>query len=142
MKKKKNRRPFTQLIRDSQFSAIGLVLLAELAKIRRMLEKISADYDKKKKKKNDNDNDKKSSGSVGETIIKGSATDGNNHSMRKSHGMEQSSLEEQDVGERIPRELPSKAEAGDEGAVIGSSRSKKTRKVHVNEIDQLFDGLA
>lgn len=109
-----------------------------------MLEKISADYDKKeKKKKNNNDNDKKSSGYVGETIIKGSATDDNNHSMRKSHGMEQSSLEEQDVGERIPRELPSKAEAGNEGAVvIGPSRSKKTRKVHVNEIDQLFDGLA
>lgn len=102
-----------------------------------MLEKISADYDN-----NNNSNDKISSGSVGGIIIKGSATDDNNHSMRKSYGMEQSSLEEQDVGERIPREPPLKVEAGDDGAVIGSSRSKKTRKVHVNEIDQLFDGLA
>lgn len=110
--------------------------MAELAKIRRMLEKISADND------NDNNNDKKSSGSVGGIIIKGSATDDNNHSTRKSYRMEQSSLEEQDMGERIPREPSSKVEAGDEGAVIGSSRSKKTRKVHVNEIDQLFDGLA
>ncbi len=109
--------------------------MAELAKIRRMLEKISADYN------NDNNNNS-SSGSAGGIIIKGSATDDNNHSMRKSYGMEQSSLEEQDVGERIPREPSSKVEAGDERAVIGSSRSKKTRKVHVNEIDQLFDGLA
>lgn len=107
-----------------------------------MLEKISAEYNNK-----NNNDDKKSSGSVGETIIKGSPADDNNHSTRKSYRMEQSSLqEEQDVGERIPRELASKAEAGSEGAaaaVIGSSRSsKKTRRVHVNEIDQLFDGLA
>lgn len=111
--------------------------MAELAKIRRMLEKISVDYD------DDNNNNNNSSGSVGGIIIKGSATDDNNHSMRKSYGMEQSSLEEQDVGERIPREPSSKVEASsDEKVVIGSSRSKKTRKVHVNEIDQLFDGLA
>lgn len=106
--------------------------MAELAKIRRMLEKIGADYD------NDNNNNS-SLGSAGGIIIKGSTTDDNNHSMRKSYG---TSLEEQDVGERIPREPSSKVEAGDERALIGSSRSKKTRKVHVNEIDQLFDGLA
>ena len=133
-------RPFTQLIRDSQFSATGLVLLAELAKIRRMLEKINAGYDNNNN--NNNDDDKNSSGAVGGIIIKGSAIDDNNHSMRKSFEMENSSLEEQDVGERIPREPPSKVEAGDQGALICSSRSKKTRKVHVNEIDQLFDGLA
>lgn len=107
-----------------------------------MLEKINAGYDN-----NNNNNDKNSSSAaVGGVMIKGSAIDNNNHhSTRKSFGMEHSSLEEEpDVGERIPRELPSKVKASHEGgAVIGSLRSKKTRKkVHVNEIDQLFDGLA
>lgn len=101
-----------------------------------MLERTSADYD-------NNNNDNNGSGSLGGIITTGSATtDDNNHSTKKSYGMEQSSLEEQDVGERIQREPSSKVEAVDGGAVIGPSRSKKTRKVHVNEIDQLFDGLA
>lgn len=110
-----------------------------------MLEKINAGYDNNNNSNNDDD-DKNFSGAVGEiTIIEGSVIDDNNHhSMRKNYGIGHSSLlEEQDVGERIPREPPSKVEADDEqGAVIGSSRSKKTRKIHVNEIDQLFDGLA
>lgn len=108
--------------------------MGELAKIKRILEWIIADYD--------NNNDNNGSGSMGGIIIKGSATDDDNHSTGKSYGMERSSLKEQDVGERIQREPSSKVEAGDEGAVIGPPRSKKTRKVRVNEIDQLFDGLA
>lgn len=110
--------------------------MGELAKIRRILEGISADYDNKH-------NDNSGSDSFGEIRIKNSATDDNNHSTKgKSYGMEQSSLEEQDVGERIQRVPLSKVEAVDERAVIGPSRSKKTRQVHANEIDQLFDGLA
>lgn len=103
-----------------------------------MLEKINAGYDN-----NSNDyDDKNSPGAVEGITIKSSAINDNNHSMKKSSGMEHSSLAEQDMGERISRESPLKVEAGDEGAVIRSSRSKKTRNVHFNEIDQLFDGLA
>lgn len=123
-------RPFTQLIRDSQFSAIGLVLLGELAKIGRILDEIIAD--------NNNNNN----GLGSRRLIAGtSSTADDNHSMRRSYGMEQSFLEE-DVGERIQRQSSSKAEADNKGAVLGTSISKKARKVYVNEIDQLFDGLA
>lgn len=106
-----------------------------MAKIGRLLKRISVDCD-------NNNNDNNSSGSLGGITIKGSATDDNNNSTRKSYGMEHSSLEEQDVGERIQREPSSGVEAVDEGAVLGPARSKKNRKFHVNEIEQLFDGLA
>ena len=127
---RKKRRPFTQLIRDSQFSAIGLVLLGESAKVRRILDGIGVASD------NNNNN---GSASLGGIIATGSATDDNNQRSRR--GMEQSSLKE-DVGERIQRHSSSKAGAGNDGGVIGPARSKKTRKIHVNEIDQLFEGLA
>lgn len=106
--------------------------MGELAKIRRILDGISADYD---------DNNDNGSASLGGIKATGSAADDNNHSTRRSRGTEQSSLEE-DVGERIQRQSSSKIEAGNDGGLLGPSRSKKTRKVHVNEIDQLFDGLA
>lgn len=106
--------------------------MGELAKIRRILDGISADYDDK------NDNGSASLGGIKAT---GSAADDNNHSTRRCRGTEQSSLEE-DVGERIQRQSSPKIEAGNHGGLLGPSRSKKTRKVHVNEIDQLFDGFA
>lgn len=110
-----------------------MVLLGELAKIRRILDRISADIV---------DNNNKGSDSLGGIIATSSATNDNNHSKR-SCGMEQSSTLEEDVGERIQRESSSKVEAGnDDGGVLGPPKRKKTRKVHANEIDQLFDGLA
>lgn len=128
-KKKPPRRAFTQLIRDSQFSAIGLVLLGESAKVRRILDGIGVAS---------NDNHNNSSGSLGGIVAMGSATEDN--IQRSRRGMEQTSLKE-DLGERIQRHSSSKAGAGDDGGIIGPARSKKTRKVHVNEIDQLFEGL-
>lgn len=136
--REKKCRPFTQLIHDSQFSAIGLVLLGELAKIRRILDEISADYVDNKNNNNNNGLDSM----VGKMDTGGSAIDGNNQLTRRSGGKEQSSLEGEDVGERIQRQSSSKVEDSNDGGIIGPLKSKKTRKVHVNEIDQLFDGLA